>query len=305
MATKPSAVKGARIVGQRYLRAKQQANPDGRMPLLDHLRELRNRLVKAILAIVLGMIIAGVFSNQTWSFITRPFCEATIRGMTGCHQVGDTLIVTSVFDGFFLRIKVAFFLALIATCPVWLYQLWAFIAPGLYSREKKWAYVFTFSAAPLFAGGAFLAYLVMDRGLHYLLGLSPHGVLPLITADSYLGYFTGMLLGFGLVFEVPLLIVMLNIVGVLTHERFRKWRRLLIFGIFLLAGIVNPSPDPWTMLLLGGLAVALTELAEVFVYFNDKRRARLHPDPYAGLADDQLAPLDDTDPQQNRESVDQ
>ncbi|HEY3880452.1 MAG TPA: twin-arginine translocase subunit TatC [Trebonia sp.] len=280
-------------MGETFLRSKQRANPDGRMPLFDHLRELRNRLVKAVLAIIVGMIIAGVFSNQTWSFITRPFCEATIRGMSGCHQVGDTLIVTSVFDGFFLRIKVAFFLALIGTCPVWLYQLWAFIAPGLYRREKKWAYVFTFSAAPLFIGGAFLAYLVMDRGLHYLLGLSPTGVLPLITADSYLGYFTGMLLGFGLVFEVPLLIVMLNIVGVLTHERFRKWRRLLIFGIFLLAGIVNPSPDPWTMLLLGGLAVLLTELAEIFVYFNDKRRARLRPDPYAGLADDELAPLDD------------
>jgi sec-independent protein translocase protein TatC len=295
MATKPSAIRGARIVGERLVRSKAQANPDGRMPLFDHLRELRNRLVKAVLAIIVGMILAGVFSNQTWSYITRPFCEATIRGMTGCHQVGDTLIVTSVFDGFFLRIKVAFFLALIGTCPVWLYQLWAFIAPGLYSREKKWAYVFTFSAAPLFVGGAFLAYLVMDRGLHYLLGLSPHGVLPLITADSYLGYFTGMLLGFGLVFEVPLVIVMLNIVGVLTHERFRKWRRLLIFGIFLLAGVVNPSPDPWTMLLLGGLAVLLTELAEVFVYFNDKRRARLRRDPYAGLADDQLAPLDDTE----------
>jgi sec-independent protein translocase protein TatC len=293
MVPKPSAVRGARIVGETFLRSKQRANPDGRMPLFDHLRELRNRLVKAVLAIIVGMIIAGVFSNQTWSFITRPFCEATIRGMSGCHQVGDTLIVTSVFDGFFLRIKVAFFLALIGTCPVWLYQLWAFIAPGLYRREKKWAYVFTFSAAPLFIGGAFLAYLVMDRGLHYLLGLSPTGVLPLITADSYLGYFTGMLLGFGLVFEVPLLIVMLNIVGVLTHERFRKWRRLLIFGIFLLAGIVNPSPDPWTMLLLGGLAVLLTELAEIFVYFNDKRRARLRPDPYAGLADDELAPLDD------------
>ncbi|HEX3714209.1 MAG TPA: twin-arginine translocase subunit TatC [Trebonia sp.] len=287
------------------MRSKRRANPDGRMPLFDHLRELRNRLVKAVLAIVLGMILAGIFSNQTWTFITKPFCEATIRGMSGCHQVGDTLIVTSVFDGFFLRIKVAFFLALIATCPVWLYQLWAFIAPGLYSREKKWAYVFTFSAAPLFVGGAFLAYLVMDRGLHYLLGLSPSGVLPLITADSYLGYFTGMLLGFGLVFEVPLLIVMLNIVGVLTHERFRKWRRLLIFGIFLLAGIVNPSPDPWTMLLLGGLAVLLTELAEVFVYFNDKRRARLHPDPYAGLADDELSTLDDTDQADDRERVDQ
>jgi sec-independent protein translocase protein TatC len=303
MAGKPSAVQGARIVGSRYLSSKKRENPDGRMPLMDHLRELRNRLVIAVLVIIGGMIVALCFSNATWSLITRPYCEAVIRGIQGCqpehvgNQVivndGHQLIVNGVFEGFFLRIKVAFFLSLIGTCPVWLFQFWAFIAPGLYQREKKWAYVFVGSAAPLFVGGAALAYLVMDRGLHYLLNLTPSGVTPLITVDSYFGYFTGMLLGFGLVFEIPLLIVMLNVVGILTHERFRKFRRLIIFGIFLVAGVVNPSPDPWTMLLLGGLAVLLTELAEVFVYFNDKRRARKHPDPYADLADDELAPIEE------------
>lgn len=294
MASKPSAIRGARVVGERYLRSKRRGNPDGQMPLMDHLRELRNRVVIAGLVIIVGMVVALFFSNRTWSLVTRPYCEAVIKGVSGCRRDGQhNLIVNSVFDGFFLRIKVAFFLALIATCPVWLYQLWAFIAPGLYRREKKWAYVFVGAAAPLFIGGAALAYLVMDRGLHYLLGITPNGVTPLITVDSYFGYFTGMLLGFGLVFEIPLLIVMLNVVGILTHERFRKWRRLIIFGIFLVAGVVNPSPDPWTMLLLGGLALVLTELAEVFVYFNDKRRARNHPDPYAGLADDELAPIEE------------
>jgi sec-independent protein translocase protein TatC len=296
MASKPSAIRGARIVGERYVRTKRRENPDGRMPLMDHLRELRNRLVKALAVIVVGMIVALVYSNQTWSFVTRPFCSAVINGHTGCHVVGDQLVVAGVFDGFFLRIKIAFFLALIGTCPVWLYQLWAFIAPGLYTREKKWAYLFTGSAVPLFVGGAALAYVVMDRGLHYLLDLAPHGTLVLPSVDTYLGYFTGMIVGFGIAFELPLVLVMLNVVGILTHERFRKWRRLMIFLIFLVCGIVNPSPDPWTMLLLGGLAVVLTELAEVFVYFNDKRRARLHPDPYAGLADDELAPVEDPEP---------
>ena len=143
------------------------------MPLLEHLAELRNRLVKASLVLIVGMIAALVFSNQTWAFVTRPFCEATIGGATGCKQVGDQLVISGVFDPLFLRIKIAFFLALIGTSPVWLYQLWAFIAPGLYSREKKWAYLFTGTAVPLFVGGAALAYLVMDRGLHYLLGLAP------------------------------------------------------------------------------------------------------------------------------------
>jgi sec-independent protein translocase protein TatC len=262
------------------------------MPLMDHLRELRNRVVKVILVIVIGMIVALIFSDQTWNFVVHPFCAAEIRGQTGCQRAGDQLVVSGVFDAFFLRIKIAFFLALIATCPIWLYQLWAFIAPGLYSREKKWAYFFVGTAAPLFIGGAFLAYLVMDRGLHYLLGLTPAGVLNLPSVDTYLSYFTGMIAGFGIAFELPLVIVMLNVVGILTHERFRKWRRMMIFLIFLICGIVNPSPDPYTMLLLGGLSVILVECAEVFVYFNDKRRARLHPNPYEGLADDELAPIE-------------
>jgi sec-independent protein translocase protein TatC len=245
---------------------------------------------------VIGMGIALYYSNPTIQWVMRPFCSATINGHSGCHVVGDSLVVNGVFDPFFVRLKVAFFIALIATCPVWLYQLWAFIAPGLYSREKKWAYLFTGTAVPLFVGGALLAYYVMGRGLHYLLGLAPHGVLVLPTFDTYLGYFTGMLVGFGIAFELPLVLVMLNMAGILTHERFRKWRKLLIFGVFLLAGMVNPSPDPWTMLILGGLCVALVEIAEIFVYFNDKRRARLHPDPYAGLADDELSSIDDIEP---------
>jgi sec-independent protein translocase protein TatC len=258
---------------------------------MEHLRELRNRLLKAIIVIAIGMAIALVYSNQTLHFVTRPFCSAYVGGKTGCHQVGDQLVVTGIFDPFFIRIKIAFFIALIATSPFWLYQLWAFIAPGLYSREKRWAYLFAGTAAPLFAGGAVLAYLVMGRGLHYLLGLVPPNVANLPSFDTYISYFTGMILGFGVAFELPLAIIMLNIAGILTHERFRKWRRMLIFGVFLIAGMVNPSPDPYTMLLLGGIAVVLVELAEVFVYFNDKRRARLHPDPYAGLADDELSPI--------------
>src|SRR3984957_6289661 len=282
MASKPSAIRGARIVGERYVRSKRQANPDGRMPLMDHLRELRNRVVKAARAIIVGMIIALGLSSRT------------VHGLTGCKQPGDQLPTTGIFDPLTLRIKLAFYIALVGNCPIWLYQLWAFIAPGLYSREKKWAYLFTGTAVPLFVGGAVLAYLVMSKGLHYLLGLTPGGVLNLPSFDTYLSYFTGMIIGFGIVFELPLVIVMLNLAGILTHERFRKWRRLLIFGVFLISGIVNPSPDPTTMLILGGVAVALVEIAEIFVYFNDKRRAKRNP--YADLADDELAPVDAPEP---------
>lgn len=296
MASKPSALKGARVVGEQYVRMQRRKNPEGRMPLMDHLRELRNRLLKAAAALVAGMIIALIFSDQTLNIVAHPFCATPINGHVGCHQVGDQLMINGVFDSFFLRIQVAFYFALVGTCPVWLYQLWAFIAPGLYKREKKWAYLFTFSAVPLFVGGAVLAYYVMGRGLHYLLGLVPNNSVLLPSWDTYLNYFFGMLIGFGIVFEIPLIIVMLNIAGILTHERFRKWRRVLIFLIFLIAGLVNPSPDPWTMLMLGGIAVALVEVAEVFVYFNDKRRARRNPSPYADLSDNELSTVDDPEP---------
>ena len=274
------------------------------MPLMDHLRELRNRLLKAAIVLVLGMIVALVFSNQSWSFLTHPFCSVHIDGQVGCHRIGDQLVVNGVFDPLFIRVKIAFFLALIGTSPVWLYQLWAFIAPGLYAREKKWAYLFTGTAVPLFVGGAVLAYYVMGRGLHYLLGLAPSSVLVLPSVDTYISYMVGMLVGFGIAFELPLILVMLNMAGILTHERFRKWRKLLIFATFLIAGMVNPSPDPWTMLLLGGLCVVLVEFAEVFVYFNDKRRARLHPPTYENLADNELSTLDDEAPVEDPEPVD-
>ncbi len=291
------SVNGARIAGSRLIAASKKNDPEGRMPLIDHLRELRNRLLKAALALVLVMVLGFVFFDQIWSFVSHPFCSAVINGKTGCRRTGDQLVVSGVFDPFMLRVKIAFFVGLIVSSPVWLYQIWAFIAPGLYRREKRWAYLFAGIAAPLFAVGAALAYEVMSRGLRYLLGLTPNGVVNLPSVDTYLSYFQGMILGFGLAFELPLALVMLNMAHILTHARFRKWRRLMLFGAFLFAGIANPSPDPISMLLLAVPCVVLVEVAEVVIYFNDRRRARI-PDPYAGLADDEAAPLemDENDP---------
>lgn len=261
------------------------------MPVIGHLRELRNRIVKAALAIGLGTALGLVFFSPIWAVVTHPFCSAVISGHSGCKAQGDQLVVNGVFDPFMVRVQVAFFAGLIVTSPVWLYQLWAFIAPGLYRREKRWTYLFVGAAVPLFTGGAALAYLVMSRGLHYLLDLAPHGVVVLPTISTYLSYFQGMILGFGVTFELPLALVILNVAHVLTHARFRRWRRLMIFGAFLFAGIANPSPDPVSMLLLALPCVLLVEVAEVIVWANDRRRARI-PGPYAGLADDELAPLE-------------
>ncbi|MBV9204559.1 MAG: twin-arginine translocase subunit TatC [Actinobacteria bacterium] len=268
------------------------------MPLMEHLRELRNRIVKSALALAAGMVVGFVFFNPVWHVIQRPLCSVVIRGHTGCQTLGvNQLALSGPLDSFYLRVKVAVIVGVIVSSPVWLYQIWAFVAPGLYAREKRWSYIFLGAAVPLFGIGITLCYLSLGRSMHYLLGLTPTGVANIISVDEYMSFVMAMLLAFGLAFELPLLLVMLNLAGILTHERFRKWRRVMIFAVFLIAGMANPSPDPITMLILGGGAALLVEVAELIVWSNDRRRARLHPDPYAGLADDELSPLEtgDTD----------
>ena len=290
MADKASALDGARIVGRRYLRTKRQENPDGRMPLMDHLHELRNRVVKVALAIIVGASVSWEFFDRIWAFMQRPYCQAV--GYCKVNTLGHSLFISNVTDGFYLHIKVSIIAGAVITSPIWLYQLWAFIAPGLYAREKRWTYAFLGSAVPLFGLGCFFAFLAMSRGLKFFLSMAG-GLTALFTADSYIGYWIAMIIGIGLCFEVPLFLVILNMARVITHERFRKWRRLIIFLVFVFAGIASPSPDPLTMLLLGGVVVVLVEAAELIIYLNDKRYARNHPDLYAGLADDELSPIDD------------
>jgi sec-independent protein translocase protein TatC len=293
MAKLPSAVAGARIVGERFVASQRQQNPEGRMPLMDHLRELRNRVVKMALALIAGMIVGFIFFTPVWHVIERPLCSAVIRGQTGCNNLGvNQLVLDGPLDSFYLRVKVAVIAGVILSSPVWLYQIWAFVSPGLYAREKRWSYIFLGTAVPLFLTGVTLAYWSLGRSMHYLLGLTPEHVANLIQVDQYMSFVMTMLIAFGIAFEVPLLIVMLNLAGILTHQRFRKWRRMMIFCVFLIAGIANPSPDPSIMLILGRCCVALIEVAEFIVWQNDRRRARLHPDPYAGLADDELSPID-------------
>ncbi|HEU5420649.1 MAG TPA: twin-arginine translocase subunit TatC [Streptosporangiaceae bacterium] len=288
----PAPRPGIRLPGNR-------SNPDGSMPLMEHIRELRNRVFKALLFATIGAIAGWYLYPHIWHFIEAPYCRLhlpteAVPGQVkqgGCH-----LYVTGVFDSLFLRLKVAIIAGVIMTSPLWMYQLWAFIAPGLYRRERRWAYFFAGSAIPLFVIGGSLAYFAMTKGLHFLLDLVPSNVVPIITIDTYLSYALAMLAIFGLAFELPLVFVLLNLAHVLTHERFARWRRMIIFLVFAFAAVATPSPDPISMLLLAVPCVALVELAEVFAYFNDKRRARLlAADPYPGLTPEEAAALEQDD----------
>lgn len=267
-------------------------NPDARMPLFEHLRELRARMLKTLLGLAAGMTFGWIFFTPIWHFLERPYCNIVINGHRQCNgQFGHTLVVTGPFDAFFLHLKIAFIVGLVVSSPVWLYQLWAFIAPGLYSRERKWTYAFVGSAVPLFGIGAVFAYFAMGHAMGFFVRLIPGGVASTFTVDTYLSYATAMLLIFGLAFELPLVMVILNLAGVITHARFRKWRRVMIFAVFAFAAVATPSPDPFSMLLLAVPCVILIELAELFTWANDRRRAR-RPSMYEGLSDDEISPLD-------------
>jgi sec-independent protein translocase protein TatC len=291
MAKLPTAIQGARIVGQKFVQTRRHENPEGRMPLMDHLRELRNRVVKIALAVIAGGVLGYVFFARIWSFMQEPYCHAV--GYCQLNKIGHSLFLNGVMDGFYLRLKIAVVVGVIITCPVWLYQLWAFVAPGLYSREKRWTYAFLGTSVPLFGLGVFFAIEAMSRGLKFFISFSGGQLSMMFTADTYLSYWIMMIIGFGLCFEVPLFLAILNLARVITHERFRKWRRIIIFLVFVFAGIASPSPDPLTMLILGGCVITLVEAAEIFIWLNDKRYARNHPDLYSGLGDNELAPIED------------
>lgn len=274
----------------RAWRQQRAANPEARMPLMDHLRELRNRVIKAAIFVALGIVVGFVFFDHVWRFLQEPYCSlppAARGGEQGCE-----LVYTSIFEGFFLQFKTALIAGLLVSCPFWLYQLWAFVAPALQGRERRFTYYFVAAAVPLFLGGAALAYYITQQAMEILFSFAPEDAVPMITISNYLSYMITMILVFGISFVVPLIVVLLNMLGVVPHAALAKWRRLIIFCICVAAAIVTPA-EPFSMLALSIPLVLLFEAAELFCFINDRRRRR--EDPLAELDDEEISPLEDDD----------
>jgi len=281
-------------------------NSDGTMTLIEHLYELRNRLVKAVFFIVIGMIVAWFLYDHILKILEHPYCSlpAKHRLQTSGDKKGCDLIFTGPLDGFLIRLKVMLVAGIVMASPFWLYQLWAFVTPGLKKKERKITVTFVISSSVLFIGGAALAYFVLTKGLRVLIESAGSGTVAALAVTSYLRFVLAMLTIFGVSFEVPLLIVMLNMVGILTFERLKKMQRILIFGIFAFAAVVTPSQDPFTMLALAVPMVILFEGAVLVAWRHDKRKAaRQDKEFFHNLSDDEASPLED--PVDEPQSVDE
>ena len=266
-----------------------QRASDGSMTLFEHLRELRGRLFKAALAIAVGTVIGLLLSEYVISFLKAPYCDYQLsHGAKGACQFAAS---SGPLDPFLVTLKVGLYVGLLIGAPVWLYQLWAFIAPGLHKHERRYTYIFAAVAAPLFFAGALLAHLIVAKSLHFFLGTS--GLLVVVDVNGYFSFVINMMLLFGAAFEFPLLIVMLNMVGVVSGKKLLGWWRPAVFLMFVFGAVVTPTPDPFGMSVLAGCMAVLYFGAVAFALLNDRRRARRAR--YAELADDELSPIDPHD----------
>jgi sec-independent protein translocase protein TatC len=252
-------------------------NPDGRMPFMDHIRELRTRLLKSAIAVVLGMVVGFLVHNWVIHVVEHPVCH-----ISGVHGIGvrtsqcpnGVLTLQGALSPITLTFKVSLVVGLVLAAPVWSYQLWAFLAPALYKNEKRYALGFVFSGVPLFFAGAALCYWIFPTILKVLLvDFTPGGLTNNLPFEQFVGFFLRMVLVFGLSFELPLLVLMLNFLGVLSAARLRHWWRIVVFMIFVFAAAAVPTGEPLGMTLLAAPLCLLYFLAIGIATLNDRRRA--------------------------------
>ncbi|MFJ5219989.1 twin-arginine translocase subunit TatC [Streptomyces sp. NPDC088354] len=246
------------------------------MPLLDHVRELRNRLVKGIGAILLVTAGAAFFYKQLIGFLIAPLPGCTPGQLAGAAPAGHcgVIALNGLLSPFTLALKVSITAGVIAASPVWLYQLWAFIAPGLHRNEKKYTLAFLGAGIPLFLSGAALAYWLLPTTARVLISFTPAHTTNMLPVDDFLNLATRFIVVFGLSFELPLLLILLNFGGVISARRMIGWWRVMIMAITVFAAIATPSTDPLTMLLLAAPLSLLYFAACAVAWAHDRRRVR-------------------------------
>jgi sec-independent protein translocase protein TatC len=249
------------------------ASTGGRMPLIEHLRELRSRVVKSALAIALASTIGWFLYNEIITQLAKPVCDLKFAQETGAESCG-ALYISGVLGPLNLQIKVAILSGIILAAPVWLYQLWAFIAPALHRKEKRNSIFFIVAATPFFAAGAFLGYTILPIAVGVLFGFTPDALNNLVKFDDYLDFVMRAILLFGIAFELPVFLITFNLIGFLSGKAILKPWRGWVFGITLFVAAFSPTADPLSMMALAVPLILLYLFSGVFALFNDRRRAR-------------------------------
>jgi sec-independent protein translocase protein TatC len=261
--------------------------PDGRMALADHLRELRARILRITVFLAVGITVAWFFYDQLFGLILRPYDEA--RAMLG-GKVDTKPVITGPAAPLMLQLKISALAAVVIGSPYWLYEIWAFILPGLHPHERRWSRIFASVAGPLFVAGVAIGYYVLPKGLQVLLSFTPANVQSLLEFSEYFTFFTRMLLVFGVAFEIPLFVVLLNLAGVLPGRVLATYRSWIVVGVFVFAAVATPSTDPFSMLMLAIPMSLLFLASEVIARMVDRRRGR-DAERFDDLADETASPL--------------
>ncbi|SPF68931.1 Sec-independent protein translocase protein (TatC) [Propionibacterium ruminifibrarum] len=246
---------------------------DGSMELVDHLRELRYRILVSIVALIVAALCCFVFFDQLIEVFFHPINTAIATYQANNPEAQVAITTSNITGGFRLWMKIPVVAGFILSCPVWLYQLWRFIAPGLLANERKAALTFLGPAVPLFLAGIVLGYWVCPKGFAVLLEFNPSGVTNLNDANEFLTFEITLLLVFGLSFLLPVVLVMLDKFGLITGAALGKYRSIAVFGCFLFAAVATPSTDPISMAVLAVPMSGLYVVAEIICKRNDKRRA--------------------------------
>ena len=246
----------------------------GRMPLLEHLRELRKRVVRSAIAITLAAIIGWVFYTDIITTLAKPVCDLKTAQETGADNCG-ALYINGVLGPLNLHIKVAILTGLLLAAPFWLYQLWAFIAPALHRREKRNSILFILAATPFFSVGAYFGYTILPLAIRVLFGFTPDALNNLVKFDDYLDFVLRVILLFGIAFELPVFLVTFNLIGFLSGKAILKPWRIWVFGICLFVAGFTPSADPLSMLALAVPLILLYLMAGSIALLNDRRRERI------------------------------
>lgn len=260
------------------------------MTLREHLRELRNRVIKSALAVVGAAVYTWIDYSRIFVLLRRPFDD--LYGPNGAAGHNYQLTLNGITDAFALKLQIVFVTAVVIAAPIWLYQFWRFVTPGLHRHERRWALGFAAAAVPLFFGGIAMGYYVLPNAMRLLIGFTPAHVSNFINTTVYLTFVIKFLLVFGAGFVLPAIVVLLNFAGVLPAAVIGRQWRVIVFGIFVFAAIAAPTPDPWTMLLLALPLCGLFAIAWAIGIVHDRRKRRRTPEgDYEQWSDEQASPL--------------